>query len=194
MKKAHTYYGGPPAELLEEFAEIERLAALERVTTRGTYETKGDSLLAHHDGAEYIVDGEILGATEYWTPIIIFGFRLLFAAFAMFEYIGEDLSEEELSEKFFAALIESSSSMTPEEEEEHQEFLAQLDAGLQINPLGLLLSLTGTYAIDGDTLFITNNDVDELEPETAEFHRVDDIASAITQTTWGNLKNAHRRP
>ena len=62
-----------------------------------------------------------------------------------------------------------------------------MDAQVHINPLWPWLSLTGTYAIEGDTLLITH-ELKEQEPETVEFNRLGDISSAVTQTTWGNLK------
>ena len=46
---------------------------------------------------------------------------------------------------------------------------------------------SGTYAIEGDTLFLT----EEGGVETLELHRIDGT-SAVGQTTWGGLKAAWR--
>ena len=48
----------------------------------------------------------------------------------------------------------------------------------------------GTYAIEGDTLFITTT-YEDGSKETLEFHRVD-VASAVVGITWGGLKAAWR--
>ncbi len=50
-----------------------------------------------------------------------------------------------------------------------------------------------TYAIEGDTLFITTTtDVDGVETVgIMEFQRID-VASAVVQTSWGDLKAAWR--
>ena len=71
--------------------------------------------------------------------------------------------------------------------------LAEMLAELDEEPLGLGLTLSGTYAIEGATLFITTTtEEDGVETiETVEFHRVD-VASAVAQTTWGGLKAAWR--
>ena len=55
----------------------------------------------------------------------------------------------------------------------------------------LLISLSGTYAVEGDTLRITSAAVDDEGNETMEtvvFRRTD-AASAVVQTTWGSLKS-----
>ena len=73
--------------------------------------------------------------------------------------------------------------------------LADMLTELEEEPLGLGLTLSGTYAIEDDTLFITTTTTDEdgVETvETVEFHRID-VASAVAQTTWGSLKAAWRR-
>ena len=71
--------------------------------------------------------------------------------------------------------------------------LADMLAELDEEPLGLGLTLSGTYAIEDDTLFITTTtEEDGLETvESVEFHRID-VASAVAQTTWGSLKAAWR--
>ncbi len=49
--------------------------------------------------------------------------------------------------------------------------------------------INSTYAIEGDTLFI--NTKEEGGVETLELHRIGD-ATAVVQTTWGDLKAARR--
>ena len=125
---------------------------------------------------EYIVDGESVDVVEFWTPFIRFSARF-FAAFAA--------AFEEVSEEDYPAF----------EQAIFDQMLAEMLAELDEEPLGLGLTLSGTYAIEDDTLFITTTTTDEdgVETvETVEFHRID-VASAVAQTTWGSLKAAWRR-
>ena len=170
----------------EDFAAIERLLSVESGFGHGTYQVRGESLLINWDEVGFIVDGESLEATEFWTPIITFLFRLLLASFSVaFE---EDISDEELEER----LVTAYENMPADPE--FQAFIDEILAEIEESPLGF--TLTGTYAIEGDTLFITSTTTDEEgweATETLEFHR-SDAATAAVQTTWGDLKNVHRRP
>ena len=171
--------GEVPDELLDELTEvIEVFSALEGISAHGgTYQVSGDSLWVHNDNAvEYIVDGESVVVVEFWTPFIRFSARF----FASFAAAFEEVSEEDYP-AFEQAIFD--------------EMLAEMLAELDEEPLGLGLTLSGTYAIEDDTLFITTTTTDEdgVETvETVEFHRID-VASAVAQTTWGSLKAAWRR-
>ena len=169
--------GEVPDELLDELTEIvEMVSALEGISAHGgTYQVSGDSLWVHNDNAvEYIVDGESIDVVEFWTPFIRFSARF----FASFAASFEEVSEEDYP-AFEQAIVDQMLA----------EMLAELDEG----PLGLGLTLSGTYAIEDDTLFITTTtEEDGVETvETVEFHRID-VASAVVQTTWGDLKAAWR--
>ena len=166
-----------PDELLDELTEvIEVFSALEGISAHGgTYQVSGDSLWVYNDSVvEYIVDGESVDVVEFWTPFIRFSARF-FAAFAA--------AFEEVSEEDYPAF----------EQAIFDQMLAEMLAELDEEPLGLGLTLSGTYAIEGSTLFITTTtEEDGVETvETVEFHRVD-VASAVVQTTWGSLKAAWR--
>ena len=167
-----------PDELLDELTEIvEMFSALEGISAHGgTYQVSGDSLWVHNDSVvEYIVDGESVAVVEFWTPIIRISARVLAAFVAAFE----EVSEEDYP-AFEQAVID--------------EVLAEFLAGLDEEPLGLGLTLSGIYAIEDDTLSITTTttDVHGVETvETVEFHRID-VASAVAPTSWGALKAAWR--
>ena len=170
--------GEVPDELLDELTEIvEMYSALEGISAHGgTYQVSGDSLWVYNDSVvEYIVDGESVDVVEFWTPFIRFSARF-FAAFAA--------AFEEVSEEDYPAF----------EQAIFDQMLADMLTELEEEPLGLGLTLSGTYAIEDDTLFITTTTTDEdgVETiETVEFHRID-VASAVAQTTWGGLKAAWR--
>ena len=167
-----------PDELLDELTEItEMFSALEGISAHGgTYQVSGDSLWVHNDNVvEYIVGGESVAVAEFWTPIIRISARVLAAFVAAFE----EVSEEDYP-AFEQAVID--------------EVLAEFLAGLDEEPLGLGLTLSGIYAIEDGTLFITTTttDVHGVETvETVEFHRID-VASAVAPTSWGALKAAWR--
>ena len=162
---------------MDELTEvIEVFSALEGISAHGgTYQVSGDSLWVYNDSVvEYIVDGESVDVVEFWTPFIRFSARF-FAAFAA--------AFEEVSEEDYPAF----------EQAIFDQMLAEMLAELDEEPLGLGLTLSGTYAIEGATLFITTTtEEDGVETvETVEFHRVD-VASAVAQTSWGSLKAAWR--
>ena len=168
-----------PDELLDELTEItEMFSALEGISAHGgTYQVSGDSLWVYNDNVvQYIVDGESVDVIEFWTPLLRFSARF-FAAFAA--------AFEEVSEEDYSAF----------EQEIFDQMLADMLAELDEEPLGLGLTLSGIYAIEDDTLFITTTttDVHGVETvETVEFHRID-VASAVAPTSWGALKAAWRR-
>ena len=67
---------------------------------------------------------------------------------------------------------------------EYQALVDELRIGLEEAPL--LISLSGTYDVEGDTLVITSATADEEGNEimeTVEFRRTD-AASAVVRTTW----------
>ncbi len=165
----------------EDFAALERVLSVESGSGHGTYQVRGDSLLVNLDEFGFVVDGESLAATEFWVPLFRFLFRLLFATFAVaFE---EDLSDEELAERL-ATVYEDMAS-----DPEFQALVDELLAEFEESPLPF--ALTGTYAIEGDTLFITSTTADEEGEETIEtleFHRIAP-ATAVAPTTWGSLKS-----
>ena len=150
----------------------------ESIRFTGTYQVAGDSLYLEPVTSEVVlVNGETIDFVEFFTRIVRTFLVPFFLAFA----------EEDLSEEDYAAL----------EQELADEFLANSEE----MEAGFLPS--GTYAIEGDTLFITITtyeetvDIDtgeetvETTVETLEFHRID-AATAVTQTSWGSLKAAWR--
>ena len=166
--------GEVPDELSDEWTEVmEIFSALERISAHGTYQVTGDHLRVHSNDDEvaYLVDGESVEPVEFWAPVFRFFARLVAVLAAAF---GEEIPAEDY-EAFEQGLVD--------------EFLAELDE----EPLGLGLTLSGTYAIEDDTLFITTTtDVDGVETvETVEFHRLD-VASSVAPTSWGALKAAWR--
>ena len=160
-----------PEFLRDDLPEIrdalEVLSAAEQylLTVHGRYRVAGDSLWVYGDVVEHTVDGESFDMTPIYR---------LFAL--LFVQIEAAFGETELDEEEFQALYEV--------------ILAEMvAAGDEL--VGELLS--GSYAIEGDTLLITTTDEDGLETvETLEFHRID-AASAVVQTSWGSLKAAWRR-
>lgn len=164
-----------PDELLDELTEIiEMFSALEGISAHGgTYQVSGDSLWVYNDNVvKYIVDGESVDVIEFWTPIIRLSARFLAALVGAFE---------EVSEEDYPAF----------EQEIFDQMLADMLAELDEEPLGLGLTLSGIYAIEDDTLFITTTTTDVDGVETVEFHRID-VASAVAPTSWGALKAAWR--
>ena len=172
----------PPEILVEDLELLERLFNLKQITASGTYETKNDSLLVYPETVEYTLsDGDLLAASDYWNPI--FTFTTLVFAITLAEVFDPDLSSEEIDDEIFLeAYIEARTD--PEIEE---SIAAVVDEGLEANPLWPLLNLTGTYAIDGESLSITS-EIDD-DPLEMEFNRVGDASTAVTQTTWGRVKN-----
>ena len=186
------FEGEIPDELLDE-EDVKMFFSLEGTAAHGTYQVSGDSLWVHIDGdaVEYIVDGESLDFVEFWTPIFRFSSRIIMVSFMLLEDVfEEELSEEELLEKFLTAFEEVVS--LDDYQTLDDEALAELFAELEEEPLGPALS--GTYAIEGDTLSLTTTEEEDgvAIVETSEFHRID-VASAVVQTTWGGLKAAWRR-
>lgn len=75
-------------------------------------------------------------------------------------------------------------------EEDGQTFIDEFLAGFNEEEMLAGLAMSGTYAVEEDTLLLTTT-TGEGGVETAEFHRID-VASAVVQTTWGGLKAAWR--
>ena len=152
--------------LLEGFADDEATGAealiIDSFHQTGTYQVAGDSLWVDIDSVYYIVGGEKVEPVELLTQFIREMARL---ALALGEISEEDYPEAEQTviDEFLAGFNE-------------EEMLAGL-------------AMSGTYAVEGDTLFLTTTE--ESGVETVEFHRIDD-ATAVVQTTWGDLKAAWR--
>ena len=172
----------PPEILVEDLELLERLFNLRQITASGTYETKNDSLLVYPETVEYTLsDGDLLVASDYWNPIVTF--ITLVWVITLAGVFDPDLSSEEVDDEvFLEAYIEARTD--PEIEE---SIAAAVDEGLQDNPFWPMLNLTGTYSIDGGALFITSELNDE--PLDMEFNRVGDATTAVTQITWGRVKN-----
>ena len=157
-------YQGPL--LLEGFADAEATEAealtIDSVHQTGTYQVAGDSLWVDIDNAYYVIGGERIEVVELMTQLIREMARWALA-------LGE-ISEEDYPEA---------------EQTVIDEFLAGFDA----EELFAEFAMSGTYAVEGDSLFLTTTE--ESGVETVEFHRIDD-ATAVVQTTWGDLKAAWR--
>lgn len=160
-------YQGPA--LLEGFADDEATGAealiIDSFHQTGIYQVAGDSLWVDIDNAYFVVGGERVKVVEVLTQFIREMARL---ALALGEISEEDYPEAEQTviDEFLVGFNE-------------EEMLAGL-------------AMSGTYAVEGDTLFLTTTTEDGVETiETVEFHRIDD-ATAVVQTTWGDLKAAWR--
>ena len=169
-----------PDEWRDDLTEfIGRFSALERISVHGgTYQVTGDSLWVDNNDTvvEYIVDGESVDPIEFWISYVRFNARVIAALEAAFEGV----SEEDYP-AFEEAFVDST--------------LAEFTAQSEEEPTGPVLQLSGIYAIEDDTLFITATTTDEdgVETvETVEFHRID-VTSAVLQTSWGSLKAAWRQ-
>ena len=129
----------------------------------GTYRVDGDSLWLDSDNGHFVVDGVKL-------ELLDFMIRLLRSMAALF---AEELevSDEEYPE-FEQAMVD--------------EFLAEFDEEEFLAEFAADLSIGGTYAVEGDVLYLT-----EEEEVVLELHRIDD-ATPIARTTWGALKAAQR--
>ena len=141
----------------------------------GTYRVAGDSLWVDIVELYYIVDDKKMTPVEFGEFM-----RELYIGFARgFARLAADL--EGVSDEDYPAF----------EQAFVDAFLADLDEDEFLADLGFGGSeeISSTYAIEGDTLFITTTEEGEIE--TLELHRID-VASAIVPTTWGNLKAAWR--
>ena len=87
--------------------------------------------------------------------------------------------------RFIADLTDVSAEDYPAFE---QTAVAEILAGF--NEEEFAEGMSGTYAIEGDTLFLIAT-TEEGGVETLELHRIDGT-SAVGQTTWGGLKAAWR--
>ena len=129
----------------------------------GTYGILGDNLVIGLTALDISVDGE--GFVEFFTQVARDFARYVADSH---EIPADNYSafEEEFIDAFFAEL-------------DKVQFLAIL------NEWGI-----STYAIEGDTLFLTT--ARETGVVVWEFHRIND-ASAVAATTWGSLKAAWPR-
>ena len=140
----------------------------------GTYRVAGDSLWVDIVELYYIVDDKKMNPVEFgeFMREFFIGFARGFARLAAdLEGVSDEdypVFEQAFVDEFLAELDED-------------EFLADLEFGQSEG--------ISTYAIEGDTLFITTTEGGEVE--TLELHRID-IASAVVPTTWGGLKAAWR--
>ncbi|MDE2811894.1 MAG: hypothetical protein OXM01_02640 [Gemmatimonadota bacterium] len=157
-------YQGPA--LLEGFADDEATGAealiIDSFHQTGTYQVAGDSLWVDIDSVYYIVGGEKVEPVEVMIQLIREMARL---ALALGEITEEDYPEAE------------------------QTVIDEFLAGFNEEEMLVELAMSGTYVVEGDSLFLTTTE--ERGVETVEFHRIDD-ATAVVQTTWGGLKAAWR--
>ena len=141
----------------------------------GTYRVAGDSLWVDIVELYYIVDDKKMTPVEFGEFM-----RELYIGFARgFARLAADLEgvSDEDYPAFEQAFVDAFLADLDED-----EFLADLEFGGSEE-------ISSTYAIEGDTLFITTTEEGEIE--TLELHRID-VASAIVPTTWGGLKAAWR--
>ena len=139
----------------------------------GTYGILGDNLVIDIATLDLSVDGE--GFVEFFTQV----------ARDFARYVADS---HEIPEENYPAF----------EQEFIEAFFAELDT---VEPLAILNQWgVSTYAIEGDTLFLTTTK--ETGVTIWEFHSVDDSSavaettddsSAVAETTWGGLKATWRR-
>ena len=158
-----------------EEGDVESPVETLSVQFTGTYRVVSDSLWVDIVELYYIVDDKKMNPVEFGEFM-----REFFIGFARgFARLAADL--EGVSDEDYPAF----------EQAFVDAFLADLDEDEFLADLGFGGSeeINSTYAIEGDTLFITTTE--EGEVETLELHRID-VASAVVPTTWGNLKAAWR--
>ena len=158
-----------------EEGDVESPVGTLSVQFAGTYRVAGDSLWVDIVELYYIVDNKKMTPVEFGEFM-----RELYIGFARgFARLAADL--EGVSDEDYPAF----------EQAFVDAFLADLDEDEFLADLGFGGSeeISSTYAIEGDTLFITTTE--EGEVETLELHRID-VASAVVPTTWGGLKAAWR--
>ena len=158
-----------------EEGDVESPVETLSVRFAGTYRVAGDSLWVDIVELYYIVGDEKMTPVEFGEFM-----RELYIGFARgFARLAADL--EGISDEDYPAF----------EQAFVDAFLADLDEDEFLADLGFGGSeeISSTYAIEGDTLFITTTE--EGEVETLELHRID-VASAVVPTTWGSLKAAWR--
>ena len=157
-----------------EEGDVESPVGTLSVQFAGTYRVAGDSLWVDIVELYYIVDNKKMTPVEFGEFM-----RELYIGFARgFARLAADLEgvSDEDYPAFEQAFVDAFLADLDED-----EFLADLEFGRSEE--------ISTYAIEGDTLFITTTE--EGEVETLELHRID-VASAIVPTTWGGLKAAWR--
>ena len=157
-----------------EEGDVESPVETLSVQFTGTYRVAGDSLWVDIVELYYIVGDEKMTPVEFGEFM-----RELYIGFARgFARLAADL--EGISDEDYPAFEQAFVDAFLAELDE-DEFLADLEFGRSEE--------VSIYAIEGDTLFITT--IEEGEVETLELHRID-VASAVVQTSWGNLKAAWR--
>jgi len=142
----------------------------------GTYRVVGDSLWVDIVELYYVIDDEKMSPGEFGEFM-----REFYIGFARgFARLAADL--EGVSDEDYPAF----------EQAFIDEFLVELDEDefLAALEFGGAEKINSTYAIEGDTLFITTTQ--EGEVGTLELNRME-VASAVFQTTWGDLKASWRR-
>ena len=157
-----------------EEGDVESPVGTLSVRFAGTYRVAGDSLWVDIVELYYIVGDAKMTPVEFGEFM-----RELYIGFARgFARLAADLEgvSDEDYPAFEQAFVDAFLADLDED-----EFLADLEFGRSEE--------VSTYAIEGDTLFITTTE--EGEVETLELHRID-VASAIVPTTWGGLKAAWR--
>lgn len=137
---------------------------METIVARGTgtYGVLGDNLVVDIAALDLSIDGE--GFVEFFTQVARDFARYVADSHEIPEENYPDF-EREFIDAFFAEL-------------DKVEFLAIL------NEWGV-----STYAIEGDTLFLTTAKASGVT--IWELHRLD-ASSAVAETTWGSLKAAWR--
>ena len=180
---------------VEEWGEDDVSSLIEELSfqSTGTYRVTGDSLWLWIDIVElyYIVDDEKMNPVEFGE--FMKGFFIDFArAIARLAADLEGVSDEDYP-AFEQALVDEFLA-----EFDEDEFLAEFDEDeflVEFDEEELLAEpeISGTYAVEGDTLFLTTTtEEDGVETiETLELHRID-VASVVVQTSWGSLKAAWR--
>ena len=181
-----------------------------KITTRLTFEADGTFALDQNiEGGEGDVESPIETLSVQFTGTYRVAGDSLWVDIVEFYYIVDDkkMTPVELGEfmkefyigfaRGFARLAADLEGVSDEDYPAYEqafvdEFLAELDEDEFLAELGLgeFEKINSTYAIEGDTLFITTTEEDGVE--TVEFRRID-VASAVVQTTWGDLKAAWRR-
>lgn len=159
---------GVPDEIQEVAkAIVARMASLKRMSGSGTYQVVGDDLSLTYGEVEFIVDGESMNTVEFWGPFIEFSARFIFAVFTIFGLaFDENVTEEEIEEELLRAYENAPS------DPEYQESVEAFYAWFEKDPL--LISLSGTYVVEGNALLVSSPSTDDEGNEimeTVEFHR-----------------------
>ena len=170
-----TFYGdGTYDQVIEGSALLAAVGFLDSAAAAGAEIPTFETFSAHLTGT-YRVEGDSLWFDVVESNLLVDGKD----AVEVLTQVARALA------RFAADIADVSAEDYPAFE---QTAVAEILAGF--NEEEFAEGMSGTYAIEGDTLFLIAT-TEEGGVETLELHRIDGT-SAVGQTTWGGLKAAWR--